>query len=115
MYIDKFLRRIFLSSYQETTHDLVVRKRVASFMYFLLFFLAWSLVLSAVFIIAIPDRLLWAMVVIIPCFSGSLIALFIFRRGNYYASAHFFCTIIALSLVGALMGKIVNDPQTGFT
>lgn len=84
-------------------------------MYFLLFFLAWSLVLSAVFIIAIPDRLLWAMVVIIPCFSGSLIALFIFRRGNYYASAHFFCTIIALSLVGALMGKIVNDPQTGFT
>jgi methyl-accepting chemotaxis protein len=115
MYIDRFLRGIFLSSYQSTTHDLVVRKRVASFMYFILFFLVWSLLLAAIFIIAMPDRLLWAMVVIIPCFGGSLIALMIFKRGHYYTAAHFFCTIIALSLVGALMGKIFNDPQTGFT
>jgi methyl-accepting chemotaxis protein len=109
------IKDFFLSKYQTATLNILIKKRVDSLFYFLVMFLVFMLIMGLLFSVVMPDRMIWAFIVVIPCFIAALIALYIFYQGHFYPAAHFICGFMALTLIGALMAKIGKDPITGFT
>jgi hypothetical protein len=109
------IKKFFLTKYQVSNLNILIRKRVDSLFNFLMMFMVFIFIMGIIFVIALPDRMIWAFIVILPCFIATIIGLYFFYQGHFYLSAHFICGIITVSLIGALMAKLGKDPITGFT